>query len=110
MPRILSNLLRRETNIMRPRKTLLCGTALLACSLYGAGVQADPVTVQLFYTTFADGVNVDNVAKCHAQRINSSLRNEGSHCHDGRSRRHSVPARREPGNRGLEHKQPGAGP
>ena len=47
---------------MRPRKTLLCGTALLACSLYGAGAQADPVTVQLFYTTFAGGVNVDNVA------------------------------------------------
>src|SRR6516165_11662364 len=61
MLRILSNLLRRETNIMRPRKTLLCGTALLACSLYGAGAQADPVTVQLFYTTFAGGANVDAV-------------------------------------------------
>ena len=46
---------------MRPRKTLLCGTALLACSLYGAGAQADPVTVQLFYTTFAGGANVDAV-------------------------------------------------
>ena len=59
---ILSYLLRRETNIMRPRKALLYGSALLACGLCAAGAQADPVTVQFFYTTFAGGVNVDNVA------------------------------------------------
>ena len=42
---------------MRPRKTLLCGTAVLACGLCAAGAQADPVTGTFFFTTF----NVDTI-------------------------------------------------
>jgi hypothetical protein len=46
---------------MMLRKALLYGTAVLAYGLYAAGAQADPVTVQLFYTTFSGGANVDAV-------------------------------------------------
>jgi len=46
---------------MRSHKALLYGTAALACAVGAAGAQADPVTVQLFYTTFGGGANVDAV-------------------------------------------------
>jgi hypothetical protein len=35
------------------------GTAALACTVYAAVAQADPVTVPLFFTTFSGGANVD---------------------------------------------------
>jgi len=43
---------------MQLNKTLLYGTALLACGLYAAQAQADPVTAKLFYTTFSGTPNV----------------------------------------------------
>lgn len=46
---------------MQASKALFCGTALLACGLCAAGAQADPVTTELFYTTFSGGVNVHKV-------------------------------------------------
>jgi hypothetical protein len=43
---------------MQIGKRLLYGTAVLACGLYAASAEADPVTGTLFYTTFSGGVNV----------------------------------------------------
>jgi len=55
----LSTSLEKETNIMRPYNRLFFGTAALACTVYTAAAQADPVTVPLFFTTFSGGANVD---------------------------------------------------
>ena len=44
---------------MRPYNRLFFGTAALACTVYAAAAQADPVTVPLFFTTFSGGANVD---------------------------------------------------
>ncbi len=41
------------------KRTLLHGTAGLALGLLAVGTQADPITVDLFYTTFGGGTNVD---------------------------------------------------
>jgi len=46
---------------MRPYKRLFFGTAALACTVYAAAAQADPVTLPLYYTTFSGGANVDAV-------------------------------------------------
>jgi hypothetical protein len=47
---------------MQVHRASLYGAALLAYGLSATGAQADPVTASLFYTTFAGGVNVNNVA------------------------------------------------
>ena len=46
---------------MRPHKPLLYATAALACAICAARAQADPVTVELFYTTYNGGANIDEV-------------------------------------------------
>src|SRR6516164_1878384 len=59
---LLSNfLVGQEKNIMRRHNALLYGTATLVCTLCAAAAQADPVTVQLFYTTYNGGANIDEV-------------------------------------------------
>jgi len=46
---------------MRRHNALLYGTATLVCTLCAAAAQADPVTEQLFYTTYNGGANIDEV-------------------------------------------------
>jgi hypothetical protein len=58
-------------------KVLLCGTAVLALSLYALTAHADPTTVQLFYTTFGGGANVDEVTS--ATLNGTSLTFSGTH-------------------------------
>ena len=41
------------------KQTVVHGSLVLALGLFAASAQADPITLDLFYTTFAGGVNVD---------------------------------------------------
>jgi PEP-CTERM motif len=43
---------------MLPNKSLLCGTAIIACGLFAAGARADAVSGTIFFTTFGGGQNV----------------------------------------------------
>jgi hypothetical protein len=61
---------------MQIGKRLLYGTAILACGLYSAGVKADPVSVDLFYTVYSGAPNVWEVT---ATLSGSSLTFSGDH-------------------------------
>lgn len=47
--------------MIRSTKGLMYGTAALAWGVFATAAHADPVTVQLFYTTFGGGANVNAV-------------------------------------------------
>jgi hypothetical protein len=57
MRSVRRSLVGQEENIMLRRNALLYGTAILACGVSTAGAQADPLTIQLFFTAFSPTPN-----------------------------------------------------